>query len=134
MSRGFLMNESMNHQLELYLLPERYAVVRLAALSPVPSWAWRGTLNAVVRTEDELSIVCEQSAVPGDVKCEPDWIALKLQGPILFSTTGVLASLVNPLAAADIPVFAISTYDTDYILIKAEDLARARTVLMIKNV
>jgi hypothetical protein len=134
MSRGFLMNESMNHQLELFLLPERYAVVRLAALSPVPSWAWRGTLNAVVRTEDELSIVCEQSAVPDDVKCEPDWIALKLQGPILFSTTGVLASLVNPLAAADIPVFAISTYDTDYILIKAEDLARARTVLMIKNV
>lgn len=128
------MNESMNHQLELFLLPERYAVVRLAALSPVPSWAWRGTLNAVVRTEDELSIVCEQSAVPDDVKCEPDWIALKLQGPILFSTTGVLASLVNPLAAADIPVFAISTYDTDYILIKAEDLARARTVLMIKNV
>jgi hypothetical protein len=128
------MNESMNHQLELFLLPERYAVVRLAALSPVPSWAWRGTLNAVVRTEDELSIVCEQSAVPDDVKSEPDWIALKLQGPILFSTTGVLASLVNPLAAADIPVFAISTYDTDYILIKAEDLARARTVLMIKNV
>jgi hypothetical protein len=124
----------MNHQLVLVLLPERYAVVRLAAQSPVPSWAWSGTLNAIVRTDEELSIVCEQSAVPDDVKSERDWVALKLQGPIPFSTTGVLASIVNPLAAAGIPVFAISTFDTDYILIKAVDLARARTVLMIKDV
>jgi uncharacterized protein len=124
----------MNKPLELYLLPGRYTVVRLAPHSPVPSWAWSGTLNAVVRTDEELSIVCEQSAVPDDVKSERDWVALKLQGPIPFSTIGVLASLVNPLAAAGIPVFAISTFDTDYILIKAVDLTRAKAVVVIKEV
>jgi uncharacterized protein len=123
----------MKQSLDLYLLPERYAVVRLSPDELVPSWAWTGTLNVIVRTDDELSIVCEQSVVPDEIRSERDWLALKLDGPIPFTMTGVLASLVNPLAAAGIPVFAISTFDTDYILIKANDVDKAKSVVSIKN-
>ncbi len=114
----------------LSVLPDRYAVVRLMPESPVPAWVWTGPLQAVVRTADELSIVCDQRVVPDDVQSERDWVALKLQGPIPFTTTGVLAALVNPLADAGIPVFAISTFDTDYVLIKAKDLGQAKGVFL----
>jgi hypothetical protein len=69
--------------------------------------------------------MCLQSAVPDDVRCERDWRCLQLAGPIPFSTVGVLASLVQPLAAAGISVFGMSTFDTDYLLVKAADLERS---------
>lgn len=79
----------------------------------------------MVRTSDELSVVCEEGRVPDGVRSEEGWVALKLEGPFPFSMTGVLAAFLEPLAQAKIPIFAISTFDTDYVLIKKADLERA---------
>ena len=113
----------------LTLLRGIFAVCRIEPGGAVPTWATSGTFFTITRTSEELSIVCDQSAVPEGVRCERDWRCLKLAGPIPFSTVGVLASLVTPLADAEISVFAISTFDTDYLLVKGEALDRVVAVL-----
>lgn len=113
------------HQLTLTILPDTLAVCRLDASVTVPPWATTGNFFSITRTAQELSVVCLQSLVPDGVRCERDWRCLQLAGPIPFSTVGVLASLVQPLADKEISVFAISTFDTDYLLVKAADLERA---------
>lgn len=113
------------HQLVLSLLPDTFAVCRLDADAALPPWATTGSFFSITCTAEELSIVCLQSQVPDGVRCERDWRCVELAGPIPFSTVGVLASLVQPLAEAGISVFAVSTFDTDYLLVKAADLARA---------
>ena len=115
--------------LVLSTLPGRWAVCRLHAEAAVPAWAEGGSFFSATRTREELSIVCEEAAVPEGVKAERGWAALKLHGPIPFGTTGVLASLTAPLAEAGISLFAVSTYDTDYLLVKAESLAEAISAL-----
>lgn len=102
---------------------------RLGHEASVPAWALEGVFWSVVRTSDELSIVCAEERVPEGVRVEKGWVALKLEGPFAFSLTGVLAAFLEPLAKAKIPIFAISTFDTDYVLIKSEDAARAVEVL-----
>ena len=89
----------------------------------------RGELFAITRTPDELSIVCSQANVPPNTFSEPDWRALKVSGPLDFSLTGILASLASPLAQAGISIFALSTFDTDYLLVKSGALDRAVEVL-----
>jgi hypothetical protein len=91
----------------------------------IPAWATAGEFYAITRTSDELSIVCSAAVVPEDVLIEPGWRALKVEGPLDFGLTGILASLATTLAAAGISIFAISTFDTDYILVKADKLAGA---------
>lgn len=81
------------------------------------------------RTRDELSILCSEDRVRDDVLAERGWVALKLEGPFPFSMTGVLASFLQPLAVAEIPIFAISTFDTDYVLIKHENVSEATVAL-----
>lgn len=107
----------MNPQ-RLVPLPETYCVCRLASEAPIPDWA-TGALLSITRTPDELSIVCEQSNVPEDIQAERDWRALRIKGTLDFSLTGVLARVAAPLAEADISIFAVSTFDTDYVLVKA---------------
>jgi uncharacterized protein len=114
--------------MRLSILPSPVTVCRLAPDAAVPDWA-RGAFLSVTRTADELSIVCDADAVPADVQAERDWRALKLEGPIPFAMTGVAAALLAPLARAQISIFLISTYDTDYLLLKSESLARAVDVL-----
>lgn len=114
--------------LRLSVLPATVAVCRLAADAAIPSWI-RGAFTSVTRTSDELSIVCDDDAVPEDVQAERNWRALKLEGPIPFEMTGVASALLAPLAAARISIFLISTYDTDYLLLKAESFERAVEVL-----
>lgn len=114
----------------LTLLPGTFAVCRLEPDAPVPAWA-AGSFSSVTRTTDELSIVCDQAVIPDGVRCERDWRCLKLAGPIPFTTVGVLASLVSPLADAGISVFAISTFDTDYVLVKAEHFEKAVVALRL---
>jgi len=104
-------------------------VCQLAADAPVPSWAQKGGFFCVTRSTDELSIVCEDHRVPEGVRVERGWVALRLEGPFPFSMTGVAASFLQPLAEAKIPIFAISTFDTDYVLVKREDLERAQKAL-----
>lgn len=109
----------------LEALPERLSVVRLEPGEAIPAWAATGPLQCVVRTTDELSVLCATSAVPADLRAEGPFRALKVQGPLDFSATGILASLAVPLAGAGISIFALSTFDTDYVLVKEEALARA---------
>ena len=127
------MEHSTKHRFVIHELPEQIAVVRMDPSSEVPLWAWTGSLAAVVRTADELSIVCDQHAVPGDLTSERDWVALKINGPLPFSQPGVLATLLGPLAARSIPVFVVSTFDTDYILLKADQVQQAKEILQTEG-
>src|SRR4051795_13722303 len=111
-------------QLKFRWLTEPYAVVRLAPDAAVPEWATRGEFTSITRTADELSIVCPADNLPRDIDAQHHWICLKLEGPFPFSLTGVLLSFIEPLSTRGIPIFAISTYDTDYVLIQ-EDFAGA---------
>jgi len=118
------------HHLKYRVLLERLAVCRLASDARIPGWALEGGFFCVARTPDELSIVCvedfcTEGRISDGAPVERGWVALKLEGPFSFSMTGVLASFVEPLAAAQVPIFAISTFDTDYLLIKLNDLGRA---------
>jgi hypothetical protein len=117
------------HELRMRLLPQRFSVCRLAAKATVPQWATRGRVFSVTRTADELSIVCESKYVPGSVKSEKGWRCFKLEGPFPFAMTGVLASVLEPLAKARVSIFAVSTYDTDYVMVKERSLAKAVRVL-----
>ena len=115
--------------LHLSLLPDTLAICRLAPDAPVPAWAWTGEPASVTRTHDELSVVCRADAVPPGVRCETGWRCMKVAGPLDFGLTGILAALTAPLAAAGIPVFAVCTYDTDYVMVKAENLEPALQAL-----
>src|SRR4051794_37879848 len=117
--------------MEIAVLPDTLAVCRLRASERVPSWALElhEGLVSITRTPDELSIVCPQEAVPPDTEVEEGWRALALPGPIPFESTGVLAKLAVPLAEAGISIFAISTYDTDYVLVREKDAERALDAL-----
>lgn len=107
---------------------ERYAICRLSPDAPFPDWA-RGHFVSLSRTQDELSVVCQQDFVPKDVQQEGDWVVLQVAGPMDLSIVGVLASLTKPLAEAKINLFAISTFDTDYLLVKSEKYQAAKAAL-----
>ncbi len=115
--------------LSLTLLPHRYTVCRFAPEAPIPTEMMRGDLFCIIRTPDELSIVCSESDAPTPEVVERGWRVLKLEGPFPFEMTGVLVSVLNPLAEAGVSIFALSTYDTDYVLIKEEKLDEAVAVL-----
>ena len=114
--------------MKLTVLPGDFSVWRLASDAPLPAVDPVSFLS-VTRTEDELSIVSASSDVPADATAETGWRCLKVEGPLAFEMTGILAALSAPLAAAEITIFAISTYDTDYLLVKAVDLDRACSTL-----
>ena len=113
--------------MNLTVLPGTLAICRLPASDRIPSWALElhEGFVSITRTPDELSIVCPQEAVPPDTTVEEGFRALMVPGPIPFEETGVLAQIATPLAAAGIPIFAIATYDTDYVLVRETDLERA---------
>lgn len=115
--------------LTLSLLPETLAVCRLNKEVAIPGWATAGDFFSITRTADELSIVCRQSQVPSTVQREENWRCLKVEGPLDFSLVGILAALATLLADAGISIFAVSTFDTDYLLFKAENLEKVIAVL-----
>ncbi len=106
-----------------------YAIVRLAPGASVPEWATNGGFTSVSRTCDELSVVCPARNLPADVTSPHRWVCLKLEGPFPFSLTGVLLSFIEPLSNNGVPIFAISTYDTDYVLVQEECAGRALDIL-----
>ena len=116
------------------MLEGTYSVCRLPPSDRVPSWALElhEGFVSITRTPDELSIVCADEAVPPDTTVEDGFKALQVPGPIPFSETGVLARIATPLAAAGISIFAVSTYDTDYILVRAADLEKALEALQTR--
>jgi hypothetical protein len=111
--------------LDLTVEPWELAVSRLPPDAPVPEWAMGGVFHAITRTPAELSVVCPADSVPGDVRSEKGWRCFSLAGPIAFEETGVLAAVAAPLAAAGISIFAISTFDTDYVLVPGRHLDAA---------
>jgi hypothetical protein len=117
--------------LTLSLLPDNYAICRLGPEADIPPWALAGDFFSITRTEEELSLVCSQEVVPDGVQCEKGWRCVMVVGHLDFSLTGILASLTASLAEAGITVFAISTFNTDYLLVKADNLKRA--VLKLKE-
>ena len=104
----------------LKVLPSTFAICRLNADAQVPQWA-TGDVVSITRTPDELSIVCPQDDVPEYIRSELGWRCLRVDGPLDFSMVGVIASLTGTLAAANISVFVVSTFDTDYLFVKERD-------------
>lgn len=116
-------------RLTLSVIDQPLAVCRLEADAALPQWIAGASFVSCTRTADELSVVAADDRVPDGVRCERGWRALKVEGPLDFSLTGVLASLATPLAEAAVSIFALSTFDTDYLLVKSADLDRALSVL-----
>ena len=110
---------------KLTLLPGRFAILKMDPAAPVPSSVWRGVFASVSKTPSELSIVCEEALVPQDEEADRGWCAFVVAGPMDLSTVGILASIAGPLAAAHVALFAVSTFETDYVLVREEtaDLA-----------
>ncbi len=119
----------MSQKLKFRRASDSYAIVRLDPNAPIPGWATRGEFTSITRTADELSIVCPAQNIPPDVDPGLRWICLKLEGPFPFAQTGVLLSFIEPLSNNGVPIFAISTYDTDYVLIQEEFMDRALDML-----
>lgn len=115
--------------LTLSLHKGRFAVCRLAPGDEVPAWASGGGFTSVTRTRAELSVVCAEGAVPEGIRCEGGWRVFQIEGPLDFGLTGILASVAGPLAEAGVSIFAVSTFDTDYVLVREESVERAIAAL-----
>lgn len=115
--------------LDLSLLPDLLAVCRLPAGAEAPAWLDGEAFASVTRTPEETSVVCRAEVVPLDVRVEAGWRALRVAGPLDFALTGVLLSLLEPLAAAGVSVFALSTFDTDVVLVRDAALDDALAAL-----
>jgi hypothetical protein len=111
--------------LRLIGLDGLFAVCGLPAGSPIPAWALTGSFVSITRTPDEVSIVCPQANVPPGAQSELGWRCFQVPGPLDFALVGILARLIAPLAVVGVPVFALSTFDTDYLLIRHTDVNRA---------
>ena len=120
-------------KLKLSVLPLRFAIVKLKPTDPLPDCANLGEFWSITHTIDEISLIIQESQVKTDWISEMGWRILKVQGPLYFSLTGIIASLALPLAEAKISIFANSTYDTDFILIKEVQLDAAIQVLKEKG-
>lgn len=115
--------------MQLDLLPQRLAVARFEPEAELPAKVEAARWLSVTRSENELSVVCPHEVLPEGIKAERGWRALRVQGPLPFELVGILAELSGCLAEAGVPIFAISTYDTDYILVKHKVLAKALAAL-----
>jgi uncharacterized protein len=105
-------------KLKFRFLPGKFGVCRLPGDAPIPAWSQPGPLTSITRTDQELSVVCPEESVPPQQAFEGGWICLKLEGPFSFSEVGILAAFIDPLRDEGVPIFAISTYHADYVLIK----------------
>jgi len=113
--------------IKMHILPDEYTVCQISNPSDI---CFDDEFVFVGKTDDELSLVCLTSCVPAAVLAREDgWKAIKIQGVLDFSLVGILAGIASILAAQHISIFAVSTYNTDYILLKAERLLAAETVL-----
>lgn len=111
--------------LTMELMKGLYGVCRLNSDEVLPEWAFQGSFYSITKTSDELSVVCSQENIPKGIMCERDWRILRIIGPLDFSLIGILSSISTILAKKGISIFAVSTYDTDYILVKDKDTGYA---------
>ena len=119
----------MKNNLKLAVLDGEYTVHRFSPESAIPLDALKGGFMSITRTDDELSILCDSKIPVDSVKSEDGWACIKVLGPLDFGLTGILARVSGVLAKAEISIFAISTYDTDYILVKNNTLSASQKYL-----
>ena len=117
------------HQLQIREIAGPFALCRLSPDAAIPAWADGSEFASITRTRDELSIVCDEHRVPVGTKCERGYTALRVEGTLPPDMVGVLVSIARPLAEAGIPIVGIGTYDTDYVLVRAEHISRAKQAL-----
>jgi uncharacterized protein len=111
--------------LKMSIMEGSFGICRFDPGISIPEWVFGGSFISVTKTLDELSVVCPIEFIPDRVICEKNWRALKVEGPLDFSLTGILASISTILAQSGISIFAVSTYDTDYVLVREKDLNSA---------
>jgi hypothetical protein len=119
----------MKRSFTIRTLADRLAICRLPPHAPLPEWASKESLWSVTRTTNELSIVCPEESVPSDIQADRGWVPLQVVGPLPLTMTGVLSSLAEPLAQAGISIFAISTFETDIVLVRTAELQKAMNAL-----
>jgi uncharacterized protein len=112
----------MAHTLKLRTIPGQFGICKLQPEESIPFWATSGKIWSVTRNATELSIVCLQENIPQDVKAEGDWRILEVIGPFPFEMVGVLSSLATPLAEKGVSILTLSTFETDFILVKEKSL------------
>lgn len=121
-------------KLTLSVLKGIFGILRLEKGSEVPEWIYESNFFSITRTPEELSIVCQESSIPLNIPAgiltERDWSCLKVEGSLDFGLTGILAGISSILAENGVSIFAVSTYDTDYILVRETDLVRAVRALI----
>jgi len=116
-------------QLQLSLLDEVYGICVFQNNAPIPEWAVTASLCSITRTKKELTIVCPQNIIPVDIEHNRNWRCFRIDGSFEFNQIGVISSLAAPLAQAGISIFVVSSYDTDYILVKEEKVEQVIAVL-----
>jgi hypothetical protein len=119
--------------MKLNILDSTFSIVKISPTKAIPSWATEGDVFSITRTNEELSIVCPSECLPSNdeeiKEVENDWKCIKVEGVLDFGLTGILSSLANPLSDNKISIFAISTFNTDYLLVKNHSIEKAKLVL-----
>jgi hypothetical protein len=116
-------------KLKLSILEGLFSIHRLLPNNEIPKQVYKGQFYSICKTDEELSIVCSSSVLLNSKSSETGWSCIKVIGPLDFSLTGILADISSVLANEEISIFAISTFDSDYILVKSEKLPAAKTAL-----
>ncbi len=120
--------------MKLIHIQGEFSIVRLNPSDEIPDWLWSGPFCSVSKTNDEISVVCETKLVPSSVvDFESGWNLIKVEGPLDFSLTGILSSIASPLAERKISIFAVSTYETDYFMVKKPKVDETMRVLEEKG-
>ena len=113
----------------LRVLPGSFAICKLPPSAAAPAEPTQTVFWSCTRTKNEVSVVCEQNLAPQESEQDTGWSMLYLDAQMELDIVGVLATLLAPLKEAGISIFAISTFDTDYLLIREQNLPRAMVVL-----
>ena len=116
-------------QLKISLLKDKYGICTLPNDAPIPDWVSNESLASITRTDKELTIVCRQDIIPSELKSDLNWRCFKIDGSFDLNQIGVISSISSPLADAGISIYVISTYDTDYFLVKEDNLEQTISTL-----
>lgn len=121
---------------DVEIIPGEYAILKLEMESDPPSFIFNGKFFSFLKSATEFSAICEETVIPPNFvsnKIDRSWSLMKLVGPFDFDQTGVLADFLRPLAKAEIGILALSSFDTDYVLVKTKNLSNAKTALEKQN-
>ena len=118
-----------HRKLKLSLLKDKYGICTLSSTDQIPEWALKASLVSITRTKKELTIVCRQDVIPSQCQCDLNWRCFKVDGSFDLNQIGVISSISLPLAEAEISIYVISTYDTDYFLVQSEKVEQTVSIL-----